>query len=39
MEKLSTESQEPSRVIWDHLEEWVRGKVQELIQTLLEEEG
>jgi len=38
MEKLITESQEPSRVIWDHLEEWVRGKVQELIQGVLEEE-
>lgn len=25
-------------VTWDHLEEWVRGKVQELIQTILEEE-
>jgi len=38
MEKLSTERPEPSRVIWDHLEEWVRGKVQELIQAVLEEE-
>jgi len=27
-----------SRVAWDHLEGWVRGKIQELIQTLLEEE-
>jgi putative transposase len=38
MGKLSTESQEPSRVIWSHLEEWVRGNVQELIQAILEEE-
>src|SRR3972149_1372382 len=38
MGKLSTESQGTSRVAWDHLEGWVRGKVQELIQTLLEEE-
>ena len=38
MDKLNTESQEPSRVIWEHLEEWVRGKVQELIQAVLEEE-
>jgi hypothetical protein len=29
MEKLSTESQDPSRITWHHLKEWVRGKVQE----------
>lgn len=38
MEKLSTGRPGASRVTWDHLEGWVRGKVQELIQTLLEEE-
>jgi len=38
MGKLSTESQGTSRVAWDHLEGWVRGKVQELVQSLLEEE-
>jgi putative transposase len=38
MEKESTREQDPSRVTWDHLEGWVRGKVQELIQTILEEE-
>jgi putative transposase len=38
MEKESTREQDPSRVTWDHLEGWVRWKVQELIQTILEEE-
>lgn len=38
MEKRTTRDQDPSTVTWDHLEEWVRGKVQELIQTILEEE-
>ena len=38
MEKVNTLEQEPSRVTWDQLEEWARGKVQELIQTILEEE-
>lgn len=38
MEKVTTRDQDPSRVTWDHLEQWARGKVQELIQTLLEEE-
>lgn len=27
-----------SRVVWDNLEEWARRKVQEFIQSLLEEE-
>jgi transposase-like protein len=27
-----------SRIVWDNLEEWVRRKVQEFIQSLLEEE-
>jgi putative transposase len=38
MEKVNTRDQGPSRVTWDHLEEWVREKVQEMIQTILEEE-
>jgi hypothetical protein len=38
MEKVNTREQDPSRVTWDQLEAWARGKVQELIQTLLEEE-
>jgi transposase-like protein len=38
MEKVNTREQDASRVTWDQLEAWARGKVQELIQTLLEEE-
>ena len=38
MEKVNTAEQDPSRVTWDQLEEWARGKVQDLIQTILEEE-
>ena len=38
MEKVNTQGQYPSSVTWDQLEGWARGKVQELIQTLLEEE-
>jgi hypothetical protein len=38
MEKLGAPNQAPSRIAWDHLEDWVRGEVQELIQALLEEE-
>jgi putative transposase len=38
MSKGSTREQDPSRVTWDQLEEWVRGKVQEMIQAILEEE-
>ncbi len=38
MEKVNSRDQGQSRVTWDHLEGWVRGKVQELIQTILEEE-
>jgi len=33
----TTQGQSPS-IIWDDLEEWVRLKVQEFIQSLLEEE-
>jgi putative transposase len=38
MGKQSTNGGQPSRVVWDNLEEWVRRKVQEFIQSLLEEE-
>jgi len=38
MGKQTTSRGQPSRVIWDNLEEWVRRKVQEFIQSLLEEE-
>lgn len=38
MEKQTIGRSQASRVVWDDLEEWVRGKVQEFIQSLLEEE-
>jgi putative transposase len=38
MGKQTTSGNQASSVTWDDLEEWVRGKVQELIQSLLEEE-
>jgi len=38
MGKQTTTGSQPSRVVWDNLEEWVRRKVQEFIQSLLEEE-
>jgi putative transposase len=38
MTKLTTATAEPSRIIWEELETWVRQKVQELIQAILEEE-
>ena len=38
MGKQTTKGEQPSRVVWDDLEEWVREKVQEFIQSLLEEE-
>ena len=38
MRKENTNSTSESRVEWDHLEEWVRGQVQGLVQDLLEEE-
>jgi putative transposase len=38
MGKQTTSGTEPSRIVWDNLEEWVRSKVQEFIQSLLEEE-
>jgi len=38
MGKQTTTGNQPSRIVWDNLEEWVRKKVQEFIQSLLEEE-
>jgi len=38
MVKQITNGDQPSIIVWDNLEEWVRKKVQEFIQTLLEEE-
>ena len=38
MGKLITSGRQRSRITWDDLEEWVRRKVQEFIQSLLEEE-
>ena len=38
MGKQTTSGSQPSRIVWDNLEEWVRRKVQEFIQSLLEEE-
>ncbi len=38
MEKVTTTGRQASRIVWDDLEEWVRWKVQEFIQALLEEE-
>jgi len=38
MRKQTTNESQSSNVIWDNLEEWVRRKVQEFIQLLLEEE-
>ena len=38
MDKLTMESRDTSSVIWENLEEWVRGKAQEFIQSILEEE-
>jgi len=38
MGKQTTDGSQPSIIVWDNLEEWVREKVQEFIQSLLEEE-
>jgi transposase-like protein len=38
MGKQTTTGGQTSRIVWDNLEEWVRRKVQEFIQSLLEEE-
>ena len=35
MRKESTWSTAESRVNWEHLEEWVRGQVQRLVQEML----
>jgi len=37
MGKQSITGNQASRILWDNLEEWVRRKVQEFIQSLLEE--
>jgi putative transposase len=38
MGKQTTTGNQASRIVWDNLEEWVRRKVQEFIQSLMEEE-
>lgn len=38
MGKHGTRQRRVSRVTWEHLEEWAREKVQELLQAVLEEE-
>jgi transposase-like protein len=38
MGKQTTNGDQPSIVVWDNLEEWVRREVQGFIQSLLEEE-
>jgi len=38
MRKENTNSTAESRVEWEHLEEWVRGQVQRLVQEMLEDE-
>jgi transposase-like protein len=38
MGKQTITGNQASRIVWDNLEEWVRRKVQEFIQSLLEEE-
>jgi len=38
MGKQTITGKQASRIVWDNLEEWVRKKVQEFIQSLLEEE-
>lgn len=38
MKKETTKESHSSTIVWDSLEDWVRKKVQEFIQSLLEEE-
>jgi len=38
MRKQTTNGSHPSIVVWENLEEWARKKVQEFIQSVLEEE-
>jgi transposase-like protein len=38
MGKQTITGNKASRIVWDNLEEWVRRKVQEFIQSILEEE-
>jgi hypothetical protein len=38
MGKQTTSGSQTSRIVWENPEEWIRRKVQEFIQSLLEEE-
>jgi len=38
MREQSTEGVKKSSVVWENLEEWVRGKIQCYLQDILEEE-
>jgi len=38
MRKQTITGNQTSRIVWDNLEEWVRRKVQEFVQSVLEEE-
>ncbi len=38
MQKQSTERVSKSSVVWENLEQWVRGKIQGYLQDLLEDE-
>jgi len=38
MEKQTITGNQASRIVWDNLEEWVRRRVQQFIQSILEEE-
>jgi putative transposase len=38
MRKQSITEGQASRIVWDNLEEWARKKIQEFVQSLLEEE-
>ena len=38
MSKESTDHSTESRPEWDHLEDWLRGQVQGMVQYMLEEE-
>ena len=38
MSNRTIQQRSETKVAWEHLEEWVRGKVQQLVQGILEEE-